>query len=659
MRAGGTASRAAFLALGATDPIARLLADERSATAAAAHRSGGHYAWRSSLPPLALSARGGGGDPRMAKAGGGPLSRGPTTPQQHHAAASFVLHLNAELVAAAAFPGCEAGDGVFVAWEVVLPVGQGWSVLATRGGGGGGEDGGGRWLAASDAAVIDTEDPWVTAPNARAGAALDDSSSGSSTGSRSRSSSGSSSGSGDGYGVGGGGKVDDTTGLLQQQQPGLRRRRGGRRDAGVASSVAAAAPASRRPPAPPRARALVIPSLSGVTQVGRFAERPWTFGRAAAAAAAGPRGRSTGGVAGAHNPADAAFPGLQSSSRHPSAAAATAPLHRFSGATAARTASTVGGLHDAAALEDVAEKAEAGTFDEGGAESLRTGSGDFVTVREVEARGGDGCRGGPRESLCTRLCCIVGRGAPFEPRTTVAHLSCPLTPLALFFDARVAEAAGRAVGADAPQLYLAAFSRDSWGRTRAEGYGYVDLPVAAGMADVLVRTWAPIEGVAARERDFFLGGGGRLVDAMAAGIPAGLVAAGQPRESAATGPPPELPPAPQAPGVYPDGAPRAESAPTPPSYNAAASIAESVRLAAASVGVNRYGWGTRGSGEIGVRIHAIRENAPAAPPAVSSASQVAAAAARAQTISEIIAEARALRDRDRANASAVFSDGRR
>lgn len=624
-------SRAAPLLVSDSDPIARLIADERGAVAAAAHRTGGLYAWRGSLPPPGDSAT-------LPAPGSAPHASPP-----HHAAASFVLHLNVELVAAAAFPGREAGDGVFVAWEIVLPVGQGWSVLGGGAGSSGaaatdaGPGGEGRWVAMTSEAVVDAEDPWVM-PRGR-GDDGGDSSSGSESGGSS--------------GPDGDSKADDGAEALLLRRPraasggGLRRRRGGapRAKDGLKAASAAAAGASAAPA--PRARALVVPALSGVTQVARFAERPWAFGRAAPA-----RGVGLGGSAVMGMPSSAAtalFPGTRASARA-SAHSTVGPGHKFSGAAASRSVSTLGGLVDAAGLGDAAEKAEAGATDDcgGGAEGLRAVGGDFAAVREVE---GGGERGGVRESLCTRLCCIVPRGAPFEPRVPVAHLCCPLPPLAFLFDARAAAAAGRAIGADAPQLYLAVFSRDSWGRTRAEGYGYADLPTAASSTDVLVRTWLPVEGAAAQERSFFLGGGGRLVDATAAGVPAGLVAAGRLRAP---------PPSPMGPADQhqrpsqpaPEASPPSGGA-EPPAYSAGASVADSVRAAAQSVGVSRYGWSTRGSGEVGVRVHAMRENAPAVVPSAGSAAQAAAASARTRSVNEIIAEARALRDRDRRNASAA------
>jgi hypothetical protein len=621
--AGASAARAVATFGDASDPIAQLLASEQRAVTAATNRLGGLRDWHSSLPPVPAPA-----PSRVRTLQKQQLQQ--SRQLQHHPA-TFALHLNIELVAAAAFHDC---DGVFVAWEVVLPVDQGWSHMPSHLLG---QLQDAPALEVSGNAVANVEDPWVTLPD-RSASPQDD-------------------GWGEGDEYADDAESDGRPGaplLAQQQREGVRRRR--QRQAQQQQSGWTPSPA----PAPvPRARSLVIPSLSGVTQIARFTDRPWTFGRSGSRS--GHHDSSGGAVMGhAGTPSSHVYPGLRSSHHTPAAAAATLPQQRFSSAAAAVCCSTVSGLHDAAGLSAAADAAAAagdsfgnGASGGGGSDYFRSRD-DFATVHEVT--GGDGA--GARESLCAKLCCLVERGAPFLPRVPVAHLCCPLPPLHLVMDARVAATAGRGISAEPPQLYLAAFSRDAWGRTRCEGYGFADLPTSAGSVDVVVRTWKPVGDHAAQERDFFLGGGGRLIDATTAGIPAALVGAGMLRGEEATPGGANLTPA-TAPtsdtGMSAAPVHSAGGASIP--YDASASVAASIKRATQSVGINRYGWKSEGSGELAVRVHAMRENAPPVLPVASESEQLAAAAARTRTVNSIIADARALHERDRMNATSVLAGG--
>ena len=76
-----------------------------------------------------------------------------------------------------------------------------------------------------------------------------------------------------------------------------------------------------------------------------------------------------------------------------------------------------------------------------------------------------------------------------------------------------------AAGVIAPVLLLTAISRDAWDRHVVRGYGAYTLPLAAGSQATGVSCWLPHVDAHTAERDFFLGGAIKLSDAQDAAIP--------------------------------------------------------------------------------------------------------------------------------------------
>ena len=229
----------------------------------------------------------------------------------------------------------------------------------------------------------------------------------------------------------------------------------------------------------------------GVTQVARFAPRPWLFGSPAASRASGSRG--------AHAAARAA------------ADAQAAEPNGFFGRGCA--SALIDGIHPfgfAPKPLHPSGPSPVPGFAKGGT-SLRSGRRcEGASSISLVSSGADEEFGGSREAAAISL-------NP-SPCAQVANISYP-------FSFSLVWAPGACVnpcGPSPPVIFLHVHSVDSGGIVRAVGYGSVAVPCdEPGMVDVRASCWQPVnsEDSAAAEADFFLGGATRLADASAARVP--------------------------------------------------------------------------------------------------------------------------------------------
>jgi Ciliary basal body-associated, B9 protein len=241
----------------------------------------------------------------------------------------------------------------------------------------------------------------------------------------------------------------------------------------------------------------------------------------------------------------------------------------------------------------------------------------------VSLRGGNKGRGSQESagstSLISTLPALAHSSLPeAESTVPVAHLSYTSS----FSLAFVPGACINPAGPTPPQLFYSVHSIDSYGLQRAEGYACLDIPVVgkvqAGTFDHTLSCWSPAPAdLASQEADFFLGGASRLSDITHARVPA------QWTQAAARRPEP----------------------------SAEDSVVE--RVLAAKTGLSRLGARTRTTGELGVRLNIIRQHAKPSPVSVASDRVLqpvrsALFSRPPKSVEEIIAEAKALRKKDRA-----------
>jgi len=385
---------------------------------------------------------------------------------------------------------------------------------------------------------------------------------------------------------------------------GLRQRHGG----GAGAQLAAASNARPTRPAVTRRRWLQSTRVTGITQVAGSVVRPWTFGQAGGSRQSGQEpgegeeGRE-GPFSGSRGPGSAAGSGgALGPQGHPfgfSDSGSSAPgFARIDGGHTTRHTSRggprvgAGSVSMVSALSSGAESGcEAGCEDGGSWESLIPAPSAHVPVAHI--------------------------GQPFA-----VHLECD--------GGRV----GSPAGPSPPQLYLTVVSRDGWDRQRIEGYAWVDLPTTPGSRDLLVPTWRPVPADrATAEAEFYLGGAVRLSDVTYARVPSTWQAGGRAARAAARAPP-------------------------------AAGSVQSLVQGAHTASLNKLGFLTASSGEVGLRVHALSQRAPPSARPDVAAQQVAAAGRPAvagssgggsttpsglmgKTVVQIIADARAIRRKDR------------
>lgn len=482
--------------------------------------------------------------------------------------ASFRLTVYLELVAAARFYGPSA---VYVAYELVLPTGSGWKILPSSDApavGGGGRNA--LMLGDGGGGGLDgdegEEEGWL----------------------------GDDAGEAEVHNA-----VTDAADAAASGVLGLRKRGAAAVGGSGGDENGAAAVKGRR-------RWLRSTRIAGVTQVAQFATRPWTFGSCAASKPSGQRAAAPPASAGEASPF---FSG-------PSAAAAQSPF------SAGDRAAPFPGF----ARDSTGNYATGAVTHHTKARADGSGSVSLVSSFATEGYGPSGALSvdGPDAS--------AGGGGGFTPvavpperMVPVAHLCFPVSIHLL------CDAAGCAhlPAPPAPQLYFSVYSKDSYDRHRAEGYGYMELQPTAGAADTVVRTWKPEGTIEQQERDFFLGGSTRLSDVTYARIPSTW----QEHLAARA-------------GAGGDGEGEAQQ-----QYVGAAAAVEEARST-----LSRFGFRTITAGELAVRTNTIVQRRPAASSSAAQERSMAAAMAQrnpyqAQTVQEIIAKAKALRKKERLGAT--------
>lgn len=172
-----------------------------------------------------------------------------------------------------------------------------------------------------------------------------------------------------------------------------------------------------------------------------------------------------------------------------------------------------------------------------------------------------------------------------------------------------------------PTLYFTVLSKDRWERQSVHGYGALALPLGPGIASHRVRTWVPSAPLRDQEYAYYLGGVGGLTDITYVTVPeseAPAIAA--PRRGGAGGS---------------DGA-----GISVPSAAAAVQRAE--------VTLSKLGMAAATAGDIAVRTHTVLVRPPPQASALTAARAAAAQeaqAAKAKSVTDIIAQARTLRAR--------------
>ena len=163
----------------------------------------------------------------------------------------------------------------------------------------------------------------------------------------------------------------------------------------------------------------------------------------------------------------------------------------------------------------------------------------------------------------------------------VAHVGHPLSFTLAFLPGACINPAGPAP----PVLFLTVQSVEG-PLQRVEGYAAVEVPCSgAGGCDLVARCWAPWD-EGAQEADFFLAGAVRLTDVSEARVPAGWGA----------------------------GAAWRDAAPGTATPAALVQAAVGAGAGAGAIGggarLSRFGAATRTTGEVGLRLHCVRQGQP-------------------------------------------------
>lgn len=669
VRGRGASSAAAMLRDGDFDVLASIRAEEVRSIQRQQHRVGSDF--HSVIPR--------------------PLSQHPR---------SFRLTCYVEIVAAARFDGPRA---VYIAYELTLPKGSGWRLIppgsdtgassaSPRGNGGGGRtarqplqlndyagvneysngaapDGGnGHYYGPNDE---DYADDWDRDPYLEAAEQADAESAQQHQLESDNS----------------GAKAGEGQPLIDADAAaggtGLRRRHG----AGPNSAAAAAQQATAGTAVDPQKRSprrwLRTGAVAGVTQVARFVNRPWSFGSDGASLPSGVSS-SQNSKNSADSAADPFFSPAGSDPSGSSGGGAGPGSHPFGFGEAA--SQSIPGFQRGCGAGG--GYATSNLTNRGTSRSCGAGSVSLVSSFNNESFGSAGsvsCTAPPAASSSAFELLAV----PESSKVPVAHVSYPIEVHLLCDAASCINPAGPSQ----PTLFFSVFSRDSWDRHRSEGYSYLDLPLKPGCADHNVSCWKPNGDVQQEESDFFLGGSTRLADVTYARIPSDFSGGHdgygmRPRTLAAddgdadTGSAapakPAVPNAAAGVALGSDPQPNVASQlplPAPPSMaNGGVGVADAVRRAQASIqnrnSLSRYGFVSVTTGEIGLRTNTLVQMSPAALQEIAEARRAASGIASvaqssstaagnsrwgvatkavraALTVDQIIAEAKALRKKDR------------
>jgi hypothetical protein len=270
--------------------------------------------------------------------------------------------------------------------------------------------------------------------------------------------------------------------------------------------------------------------IQGVTQVACFVARPWTFGIQSASLPSGHRPFGSEGAAGSVD----AFVGFKSSEMasnsdvagasqsfangHPfgfeSTSSSLAPGH-------ARLAVSNGKVLP---LEHSQKLSSGGVTTRSSTRSL-SGLGSSSLLSGVTSNNSFGSSG----TIATTSSAPPSNSS-FEcvsiPQTEivpVAHIGYPLE-LHLVCDLSSVqggpkETSGTGGIPSPPVLFISVMSRDNWDRHKSCGYLYIDLPITAGIKNLVATCWKPKGSSAQAESDFYLGGSTRLAGISYARVP--------------------------------------------------------------------------------------------------------------------------------------------
>lgn len=270
--------------------------------------------------------------------------------------------------------------------------------------------------------------------------------------------------------------------------------------------------------------------IQGVTQVACFESRPWTFGTPSASIPSGQRPYGSEGNAGS---ADVFF-GLQSS-----ALASNADVKGNSQKIANEnpfdfdaTGTTLGAgyarsfvSHDKPHLSVKLQKLSTGGVTNHSSTRSLSGHGSSSLLSGVSSDSSFGSAGAiastssapPGTSSFERV------SIPQNEIIPVAHIGYPLEFHLVCDLSSVRGGPGEISGTggmpSSPVLFISVMSRDSWDRHRPCGYSYIDLPITAGVRDIVTSCWKPRGSSIQAESDFYLGGSTRLTGISYARVP--------------------------------------------------------------------------------------------------------------------------------------------
>lgn len=261
--------------------------------------------------------------------------------------------------------------------------------------------------------------------------------------------------------------------------------------------------------------------IQGVTQVACFESRPWTFGSPSASLPSGQRPFGSEGNAGS---ADVFF-GLQSSALASNADVEGNSQKFMSGNSFGfdATGTTIAAgharsvvSHEKPNISDKLDKLSTGGVTNHSSTRSLSGLGSSSLLSGVSSDNSFGSAGAiastssapPGNSSFERVSIpqneifpVAHIGYPLE-----FHLVCDLSSLR----GGSGEISGTGGMPSSPVLFISVMSRDSWDRHRSCGYSYVDLPITAGVRDIVTSCWKPRGSSIQAESDFYLGGSTRL-----------------------------------------------------------------------------------------------------------------------------------------------------
>jgi len=270
--------------------------------------------------------------------------------------------------------------------------------------------------------------------------------------------------------------------------------------------------------------------IQGVTQVACFNARPWTFGTPSASLTSGHRPLESEGTAGSAD----AFLGLQKSEMASNtdiegASPTFANGHPF-GFESTSSSLAPGQARSAVrngkgpSSEHIQKLSTGGVTTRSSTRSL-SGLGSSSLLSGVSSDISFGSSGAisstssapPSNSSFERVC------VPQNEIVPVAHIGYPLE-LHLVCDLSSVhggprETSGTGGMPSSPILFISVMSRDNWDRHRSCGYSYIDLPITAGIKDLVATCWKPKGSSAQAESDFYLGGSTRLAGISYARVP--------------------------------------------------------------------------------------------------------------------------------------------